>query len=160
MNLNAIRNVLDQLDAEYAMGLGDCDPKTAASLSAMGLPSDLNDLFTRHWPQTPGRGHAGPFRLRSTAQLVSPLNTDDLVPRGLFSFAYAGNGDTVALELGISGYPTLIFDHCNWGDELDDLRSIAVGLTLTLPDFFHRAANDPDMPGDYWEIRHALDAHG
>ena len=142
------------------MDLGDCDAKTIASISAMGLPSDLVDLFTRHWPQTPGRGHAGPFRLRSTAQLVSPLNINELIPRGLFSFASAGNGDTVALEIGISDYPTLIFDHCNWSDELDDLRSIAVGLTLTLSEFFDRAANDPDMPGDYWGIRHALDADG
>ena len=142
------------------MDLGDCSQQNAASFAALGLPAELADLFTRHWPQTPGRGHAGPFRLMATAQLIAPLNIDDFIPRGLFCFATAGNGDAVSLEIDVDDYPTLIFDHCNWHDDLDDFRSIAVGLTLTLDDFFNLAAHDPDMPGDYWETRHAIDADG
>ncbi|MDM4019561.1 hypothetical protein, partial [Roseiconus lacunae] len=160
MDLDAIRESLSKLDAEHHMDLGDARPETIERLQSVGLPEDLVELVTKCWPQTPNRGHAGPYGLAASAQLVTPNLETEIANHGLFFFSSAGNGDSVAIEVNLPDYPVLIFDHSNWDNDLTDIRSIAVGLALTLDEFFARVANDPEMPGDYWDVRYSLHDSG
>ena len=156
MNLHAIRQSLSQLDAKDRMDLGEVQQETAERLRVAGLPEDLLRLVTTCWPQTPGRGYAGPFRLATTAQLVTPDLKAELAEHGLLFFASAGNGDAVVVDVSTPQYPVLIVDHSRWDGNLSEIRSIAAVVSPTLEEFFQRAANDPEMPGDYWDVREEL----
>ena len=145
-----IRELLNFLDSDGALRVGNCAPAEDAKLEALNLPLDLKRLLQWSWPQTPD-AMVGPYRLRSSGQILAPEDLRRLIPECLLAVGDALNGDLLVVQFSDERCPTGLLSHDRWFDEpAPPAAECFATVTESLEEYFFRVAEQMYLPTDYY----------
>jgi len=151
-NLQSVYAHLRRAEARACVGASP--PDFVMWISALGVPTELVELFATCWPQS--QIDVVPFQLFEPAQLRKDPDLPRLLAHRLLVLGCCPNGDPLVLDLATDAWVPGAVEHgLLWGDEPEDAdpRVYHRPIARSFGELLDRLAAEKWVPRDYWDAQ-------
>lgn len=155
MRTELIEDLLNHLDKDGSLQIGNADNRTTHALEALAIPMDLRRLLQWNW--TTGGGEVGPYTLHSVNEVTSHSDFDALFARRMVPIGFAANGDILVVRIDEEDCRVGLVSHDRFWEGECGPEEAYVEVAPTVEEYLWRSVEGRYLPRDYYAANELAD---